>query len=78
MTATVTTTRIAMYELVWSKPMTKAAQDFGISDVALKNGSSASIPQFAIMLTAAGLSTLSALAPLRDTNTQIDWVVTSN
>jgi hypothetical protein len=28
--------RRSMYELVWSKPMTKAAQDFGISDVALK------------------------------------------
>lgn len=30
------TTRRAMYDLVWSKPMSKVAQDFGISDVALK------------------------------------------
>ena len=29
-------TRKAMYDLVWSKPMSKVAQDFGISDVALK------------------------------------------
>jgi hypothetical protein len=29
-------TRRAMYDLVWSKPMTQVAQDFGISDVALK------------------------------------------
>jgi hypothetical protein len=29
-------TRWAMYNLVWSKPMTQVAQDFGISDVALK------------------------------------------
>lgn len=28
--------RKAMYDLVWSKPMSKVAQDFGISDVALK------------------------------------------
>jgi hypothetical protein len=26
----------AMYDLVWSRPMTKVAEDFGISDVALK------------------------------------------
>lgn len=35
MTPTVLT-RKAMYDLVWSKPMSKVAQDFGISDVALK------------------------------------------
>lgn len=29
-------TRRAMYDLVWSKPMSKVAQEFGISDVALK------------------------------------------
>jgi hypothetical protein len=29
-------TRRAMYDLVWSKPMTKVAEEFGISDVALK------------------------------------------
>src|SRR5713101_5917619 len=29
-------TRRGMYDLVWSKPMTKTARDFGISDVALK------------------------------------------
>jgi len=29
-------TRRTMYELVWSKPMTKIAEEFGISDVALK------------------------------------------
>jgi hypothetical protein len=29
-------TRRAMYDLVWSKPMSKVAEDFGISDVALK------------------------------------------
>jgi hypothetical protein len=29
-------TRRAMYDLVWSRPMTKVAADFGISDVALK------------------------------------------
>ena len=29
-------TRCAMYDLVWSKPMTKIADDFGVSDVALK------------------------------------------
>jgi hypothetical protein len=29
-------TRRAIYDLVWSKPMTQVAQDFGISDVALK------------------------------------------
>lgn len=29
-------TRRAMYELVWSRPMTKVAEDLGISDVALK------------------------------------------
>src|SRR6185437_6651683 len=29
-------TRRAMYELVWSQPMTKVAEGFGISDVALK------------------------------------------
>ena len=34
--ASIETTRCAMYELVWSKPMTKVAADFGISDVALK------------------------------------------
>ena len=30
------TTRRAIYDLVWSKPMTKVAEEFGISDVALK------------------------------------------
>jgi len=29
-------TRRAMYDLVWSRPMTKVAEDLGISDVALK------------------------------------------
>lgn len=29
-------TRRVMYDLVWSKPMTKVAEEFGISDVALK------------------------------------------
>src|SRR5438309_638670 len=29
-------TRRAMYDLVWSKPMTKVAEEFGVSDVALK------------------------------------------
>jgi hypothetical protein len=29
-------TRRAMYDLVWSRPMTKVAEEFGISDVALK------------------------------------------
>jgi hypothetical protein len=29
-------TRRAMYDLVWSRPMTKAAEDLGISDVGLK------------------------------------------
>lgn len=29
-------TRRAMYDLVWSKPMTKVAAEFGISDLALK------------------------------------------
>jgi hypothetical protein len=29
-------TRRAMYDLVWSNPMTKVAEEFGISDVALK------------------------------------------
>lgn len=29
-------TRRTMYDLVWSKPMTKVAEKFGISDVALK------------------------------------------
>jgi hypothetical protein len=29
-------TRLAMYDLVWSGPMTKVAEDLGISDVALK------------------------------------------
>ena len=29
-------TRRALYELVWSKPMTKVAEDFQVSDVALK------------------------------------------
>lgn len=29
-------TRRAMYDLVWSEPMSKVAQEFGISDVALK------------------------------------------
>src|SRR5271163_3673434 len=29
-------TRQAMFDLVWSKPMTKVAEGFGISDVALK------------------------------------------
>jgi hypothetical protein len=29
-------TRRAMYDLVWSRPMTKVAADLGISDVALK------------------------------------------
>ncbi|MGH9896369.1 MAG: hypothetical protein ACREA0_31120, partial [bacterium] len=29
-------TRRVMYHLVWSKPMTKVAEEFGISDVALK------------------------------------------
>lgn len=29
-------TRRAMYDLVWSKPMTKIAEEFGVSDVALK------------------------------------------
>jgi hypothetical protein len=28
-------TRRAMYDLVWSRPITKVAEDFGISDVAL-------------------------------------------
>jgi hypothetical protein len=30
------TTRRTIYDLIWSKPMSKVAQDFGISDVALK------------------------------------------
>jgi hypothetical protein len=30
-------TRRAMYDLVWSRPMTKVAEDLGISNVALKN-----------------------------------------
>jgi hypothetical protein len=30
-------TRRAMYDLVWSRPMTNVAEDLGISDVALKN-----------------------------------------
>lgn len=34
--ATIETTRRAMYDLVWSKPMSQVAVDFGISDVALK------------------------------------------
>src|SRR6267378_2922675 len=29
-------TRRAMYDLVWSRPLTKVAEDLGISDVALK------------------------------------------
>src|SRR5215475_2277319 len=29
-------TRRAMYDLVWSRPMTKVAEDLGISDVGLK------------------------------------------
>jgi hypothetical protein len=29
-------TRRTMYDLVWSKPMIKVAEEFGISDVALK------------------------------------------
>jgi len=29
-------TRKAMYDLVWARPMTKVAEEFGISDVALK------------------------------------------
>jgi hypothetical protein len=34
--ASIVTTRRAIYELVWSNPMSKVAPDFGISDVALK------------------------------------------
>lgn len=34
--APVNTTRAAIYQLVWSKPMSSVAKDFGISDVALK------------------------------------------
>ena len=34
--APIETTRRAIYDLVWSKPMTKVAADFQISDVALK------------------------------------------
>ena len=34
--APIVVTRRAMYELVWSKPMSKVALDFEISDVALK------------------------------------------
>ncbi len=30
-----TLSREDLYELVWSKPMTELAQDFGLSDVAL-------------------------------------------
>jgi len=30
-----TMSRQALYDLVWSKPMTEVAADFGISDVAL-------------------------------------------
>ena len=31
----ITLTRQSLYELVWSKPMTTLAKEFGISDVAL-------------------------------------------
>ena len=30
-----TLTRADLYDMVWSRPMTQVAQDFGISDVAL-------------------------------------------
>jgi hypothetical protein len=32
-----TLSREDLFELVWSKPMTELAQDFGLSDVALAN-----------------------------------------